>query len=45
MSFVPPQEIRKLRGLTRLRKKWIDHVTSEKNEYRKRWSLQTLNSA
>ncbi|PFA66153.1 IS110 family transposase [Bacillus sp. AFS015802] len=30
-SFVPPLDIRELRDLTRLRKKWIGHLTSEKN--------------
>jgi len=30
-SFIPPSEIRELRDLTRLRKKWIRHITSEKN--------------
>lgn len=30
-SFVPPEDIRNLRDLTRLRKKWIGHLTSEKN--------------
>ena len=34
-SFVPPQEIRELRDLTRLRKKWIGHLTSEKNRIQK----------
>lgn len=34
-SFVPPIEIRDLRDLTRLRKKWIGHVTSEKNRIQK----------
>ncbi len=34
-SFVPPVDIRELRDLTRLRKKWIGHVTSEKNRIQK----------
>jgi transposase len=34
-SFVPPVEIRELRDLTRLRKKWTGHVTSEKNRIQK----------
>ena len=34
-SFVPPVEIRELRDLTRLRKKWIGHITSEKNRIQK----------
>ena len=34
-SFVPPIEIRELRDLTRLRKKWIGHLTSEKNRIQK----------
>jgi transposase len=34
-SFVPPVEIRNLRDLTRLRKKWIGHLTSEKNRIQK----------
>lgn len=34
-SFVPPQDIRELRDLTRLRKKWIGHLTSEKNRIQK----------
>jgi transposase len=34
-SFVPPIYIRNLRALTRLRKKWIGHLTSEKNRIRK----------
>lgn len=34
-SFVPPVEIRELRDLTRLRKKWIGHLTSEKNRIQK----------
>ena len=34
-SFVPPVEIRDLRDLTRLRKKWIGHLTSEKNRIQK----------
>ena len=34
-SFVPPVAIRELRDLTRLRKKWIGHLTSEKNRIQK----------
>ena len=34
-SFVPPVDIRELRDLTRLRKKWIGHLTSEKNRIQK----------
>lgn len=34
-SFVPPVEIRELRDLTRLQKKWIGHLTSEKNRIQK----------
>lgn len=34
-SFVPPEDIRELRDLTRLRKKWIGHMTSEKNRIQK----------
>jgi transposase len=34
-SFVPPSDIRELRELTRLRKKWIGHLTSEKNRIQK----------
>ncbi|AGX06262.1 MULTISPECIES: IS110 family transposase [Bacillus] len=34
-SFVPPSDIRELRDLTRLRKKWIGHLTSEKNRIQK----------
>jgi transposase len=34
-SFVPPVDIRNLRDLTRLRKKWIGHLTSEKNRIQK----------
>jgi transposase len=34
-SFVPPVDIRDLRDLTRLRKKWIGHLTSEKNRIQK----------
>ena len=34
-SFVPPEDIRELRDLTRLRKKWIGHITSEKNRIQK----------
>jgi len=34
-SFVPPIDIRELRDLTRLRKKWIGHLTSEKNRIQK----------
>ena len=30
-SFVPSEDLRELRDLTRLRKKWIDNLTSEKN--------------
>jgi transposase len=30
-SFVPPADIRELRDLTRLRKKWIGNLTAEKN--------------
>lgn len=34
-SFVPSQDLRELRDLTRLRKKWIGHLTSEKNRISK----------
>lgn len=34
-SFVPPVNIRELRDLTRLRKKWISHLVSEKNRIQK----------
>ncbi|WP_246940912.1 IS110 family transposase [Bacillus pinisoli] len=34
-SFVPPEDFRNLRDLTRLRKKWIGHMTSEKNRIQK----------
>lgn len=34
-SFVPPVDIRELRDLTRLRKKWVGHLTSEKNRIQK----------
>lgn len=34
-SFVPPADIRELRDLTRLRKKWIGQLTSEKNRIQK----------
>lgn len=34
-SFVPPGEIRELRDLTRLRKKWVNHLTAEKNRIQK----------
>lgn len=34
-SFVPSQDIRELRDLTRLRKKWIGNLTSEKNRISK----------
>ncbi|MEL3962472.1 IS110 family transposase [Lysinibacillus endophyticus] len=34
-SFVPPVDIRELRDLTRLRKKWISHLVSEKNRIQK----------
>lgn len=34
-SFVPSEDIRNLRDLTRLRKKWIGHLTSEKNRIQK----------
>jgi transposase len=34
-SFVPPEDIRNLRDLTRLRKKWVGHMTSEKNRIQK----------
>lgn len=34
-SFVPPQDIRELRDLTRLRKKTLGHLTSEKNRISK----------
>ncbi len=40
-SFVPPEDIRNLRDLTRLRKKWIGHMTSEKNRIQK--VLETSN--
>jgi transposase len=34
-SFVPPENIRELRDLTRLRKKWIGQLTAEKNRIQK----------
>jgi len=34
-SFVPPADIRELRDLTRLRKKWIGDMTAEKNRIQK----------
>ncbi|OIJ11510.1 IS110 family transposase [Anaerobacillus arseniciselenatis] len=34
-SFVPPEDIRVLRDLTRLRKKWVGQMTSEKNRIQK----------
>jgi hypothetical protein len=34
-SFVPPPDIRELRELTRLRKKWVGHLTAEKNRIRR----------
>ncbi|GCD82185.1 hypothetical protein PTHTG4_12470 [Parageobacillus thermoglucosidasius] len=34
-SFVPPADIRELRDFTRLRKKWIGQLTSEKNRIQK----------
>jgi transposase len=34
-SFVPSQDLRELRDLTRLRKKWIGNLTSEKNRISK----------
>lgn len=34
-SFVPPADIRELRDLTRLRKKWIGNITAEKNRIQK----------
>lgn len=34
-SFVPQEDFRNLRDLTRLRKKWIGHMTSEKNRIQK----------
>jgi transposase len=34
-SFVPPADIRELRDLTRLRKKWISNLTAEKNRIQK----------
>jgi transposase len=34
-SFVTAVEIRELRDLTRFRKKWIGHLTSEKNRIQK----------
>ncbi|OJH17016.1 IS110 family transposase, partial [Bacillus obstructivus] len=34
-SFVPSEDFRNLRDLTRLRKKWIGHMTSEKNRIQK----------
>nr|WP_285842821.1 IS110 family transposase [Metabacillus litoralis] len=40
-SFVPPEDFRNLRDLTRLRKKWIGHMTSEKNRIQK--VLETSN--
>ncbi|MBZ5753920.1 IS110 family transposase [Metabacillus rhizolycopersici] len=40
-SFVPPEDFRNLRDLTRFRKKWIGHITSEKNRIQK--ILETSN--
>ena len=34
-SFVPPTDIRELRDLTRLRKKWVGNITAEKNRIQK----------
>jgi hypothetical protein len=34
-SFVPPADLRELRDLTRLRKKWIGHLTAEKKPHPK----------
>lgn len=34
-SFVPSQDLRELRDLTRLRKKWISNLTAEKNRISK----------
>ncbi|WP_335872472.1 IS110 family transposase [Bacillus sp. 2205SS5-2] len=34
-SFVPSQDLRELRNLTRLRKKWIGNLTAEKNRISK----------
>jgi transposase len=34
-SLVPPPDIRELRELTRLRKKWVGHLTAEKNRIQK----------
>ncbi|WEG13746.1 IS110 family transposase [Pullulanibacillus sp. KACC 23026] len=34
-SFVPPEDFRNLRDLTRLRKKWVGQMTSEKNRIQK----------
>lgn len=34
-SFIPSQDLRELRDLTRLRKKWIGHLTAEKNRISK----------
>ncbi|NNV00960.1 IS110-like element ISGka2 family transposase, partial [Geobacillus sp. DSP4a] len=34
-SFVPPADIRELRDFTRLRKKWVGQLTSEKNRIQK----------
>lgn len=40
-SFVPPENIRQLRDLTRLRKKWVGNLTAEKNRIQK--VLETSN--
>ncbi|MCH1626863.1 IS110 family transposase [Fredinandcohnia quinoae] len=40
-SFVPAEDFRNLRDLTRLRRKWIGHMTSEKNRIQK--VLETSN--
>lgn len=40
-SFIPPADIRELRDLTRLRKKWIGNLTAEKNRIQK--ALETSN--
>jgi transposase len=41
-SFIPPSDIRELRDLTRLRKKWIGHITSEKNRIQKTFESSNI---
>lgn len=41
-SFIPPTDIRELRDLTRLRKKWVGHITSEKNRIQKTFECSNI---